>query len=181
MHEEKLYKYATAFGIGQRTGIFGDQGESAGLLRPVNKWSGLSITRVPMGQEVLATPIQLVTAMSVIANGGRLVVPHLARQVTDESGRVVKVYQPKIVRQVVSASAARGVARALQQVTVDGTAKSVNIQDARPAAGLSLLCRQDRYCAKICRRGLFAHPVRLLLHRVRPGGGSRVCRAGDGG
>ena len=78
-------KYATAFGIGQRTGIMGDQGESAGLLRPVSKWSGVSITHIPMGQEVLASPIQLVTAMSVIANGGKLMVPHLARQVTDET------------------------------------------------------------------------------------------------
>jgi cell division protein FtsI (penicillin-binding protein 3) len=40
------------------------------MLRPVSKWSALSITRIPMGQEVAATPIQLVTAMSVIANGG---------------------------------------------------------------------------------------------------------------
>jgi cell division protein FtsI/penicillin-binding protein 2 len=130
LHEEKLYKYATAFGMGQRTGILSDQGESAGVLRPVSNWSGISITRIPMGQEVLATPVQLVTAMSVIANGGRLVVPRLARQVTDETGRVVKVYQPKIVRQVISASAARDVATALHQVTIDGTAKNVHIQDA---------------------------------------------------
>jgi cell division protein FtsI/penicillin-binding protein 2 len=136
LHEEKLYKYATAFGIGQRTGLFDQQAESTGLLRPVSKWSALSITRIPMGQEVAATPMQLVTAMSVIANGGRLVVPRLAKQVTDETGRVLKVYQPKIVRQVISASAARDVAQALHQVTVDGTAKNVHIQDAT-GAGLS--------------------------------------------
>ena len=133
LHEDKLYKYATAFGIGQRTGIMGDQGESAGLLRPVSKWSGLSITRIPMGQEVLATPVQLVTAMSVIANGGQLVVPHLAKQVTDESGRVLKVYQPQTVRQVISTDAARAVAKALEQVTIDGTAKNVHIQDSTGA------------------------------------------------
>jgi cell division protein FtsI/penicillin-binding protein 2 len=64
----------------------------------------------------------------VIANGGRLVVPQLTRQVTDETGRVVKVYQPQVVRQVISASAARDVARALEQVTVDGTAKNIHIE-----------------------------------------------------
>jgi cell division protein FtsI/penicillin-binding protein 2 len=133
LHEEKLYKYATEFGIGQRTGIMGDQGESAGLLRPVNKWSGLSITRIPMGQEVLASPVQLVTAMSVIANGGKLVQPRLTKQVTDETGKVVQVYQPKIVRQVISPNAAREVAEALHQVTIDGTAKAIKIQD--PATG----------------------------------------------
>jgi len=135
LHEEKLYKYATAFGIGQRTGIMDDQGESSGLLRPVNKWSGLSITRIPMGQEVLATPVQLVTAMSVIANGGRLVVPQLAKQVVDSTGRVMTVYQPKVVRQVISTDAAREVAKALEQVTIDGTAKNIHIQDG--SGGLS--------------------------------------------
>jgi cell division protein FtsI (penicillin-binding protein 3)/stage V sporulation protein D (sporulation-specific penicillin-binding protein) len=133
LHEEKLYKYATAFGIGQRTGLFHQQGESTGLLRPVKEWSALSSTRIPMGQEVLATPIQLVTAMSVIANGGRLVVPHLAKEVTDESGSVVKVYQPQVVRRVISTDAASEVAKALEQVTIDGTAKNVHIQDASGA------------------------------------------------
>ena len=108
LHEQMLYKYATAFGIGQRTGILHDQDESAGLLRPVSKWSALSITRIPMGQEVAATPIQLVTAMSVIANGGRLLSPRLTKQVTDETGRVMKVYQPEhVVNQVISADAAQ--------------------------------------------------------------------------
>ena len=133
LHEEKLYKYATAFGIGQRTGLFEQQGESAGLLRPVSKWSALSITRIPMGQEVAATPIQMVTAMSVIANGGHLVEPHLAKQVTDESGKVVKTYPPKVMRQVISSSAAHDVAAALRQVTIDGTAKNIHIQDSTGA------------------------------------------------
>jgi len=103
------------------------QGESAGMLQPVNKWSAISITRIPMGQEVLATPIQLVTAMSVIANGGRLVMPRLAKEVTDKNGRVLQIFQPKIVRQVISPDAAAEVAKALQQVTIDGTAKGIVI------------------------------------------------------
>jgi cell division protein FtsI/penicillin-binding protein 2 len=127
LHEQKLYDYATAFGIGQRTGVLTQQMESAGIFRPVSKWSALSITRIPMGQEVGATPIQLVTAMSVIANGGRLMAPHLAKQVVDEDGHVVKNYQPQMIRQVISANAARAVARALEQVTIDGTAKNVHI------------------------------------------------------
>ncbi len=126
--EQKLYKYATAFGIGHTTGIFDQQGESSGLLRPVNKWSALSISRIPMGQEVAATPIQMATAMSVIANGGKLVLPHLMKQVRDrESGKIIKTYQPTVVRQVITADAAREVARALEQVTIDGTAKKIHI------------------------------------------------------
>jgi len=130
LHEQKLYDYATAFGMGERTGLFADQGETPGFLRPVNKWTALSITRVPMGQEVLASPIQLVTAMSVIANGGRLMAPMLARQITDPTGRVIQTLQPRLVRRVISPAAASEVAEALHQVTVDGTAKLVKITDA---------------------------------------------------
>ena len=129
LHEAKLYKYASDFGIGRPTGIFHGQDESAGLLRPVNQWSGLSITRIPMGQEVAATPIQLVTAMSVIANGGLLLVPRLAKQVTNEAGAVVTDFKPQIVRRVISTNAAGEVAKALEQVTIDGTAKDIHIPD----------------------------------------------------
>ncbi len=125
--EDKLYRYATAFGIGQRTGLLGQQGESTGLLRPVDKWSALSITRIPMGQEVAATPIQMITAMSVIANGGRLVLPQLAKQVTDGSGRAVKIFQPRVLRQVIATETARDVTKALEQVMIDGTAKNIHV------------------------------------------------------
>ena len=53
--------------------LFGDQSESRGLLRPVSSGAALSVTRIPMGQEVARRPIQMVTAMSVIANGGKLI------------------------------------------------------------------------------------------------------------
>jgi cell division protein FtsI (penicillin-binding protein 3)/stage V sporulation protein D (sporulation-specific penicillin-binding protein) len=128
LHEDKLYKYATAFGIGQRTGLFTEQGESGGLLRPVSRWSALSITRIPMGQEVGATPLQMVDAMSVVANGGRLMEPRLVDKVTDSTGRVVQIYQPHVVRQVISPDTARDVTKALQQVTVDGTAKDTKVK-----------------------------------------------------
>ena len=131
LDKDKLFAYATAFGMGERTGILTGQGETGGWLQPVNKWSAISITRIPMGQEVLASPIQLATAMCVIANGGKLMQPMLTRQVTDPSGRVLKTFEPHVVRQVISPAAAREVAEALHQVTIDGTAKGVKITDAQ--------------------------------------------------
>ena len=125
---ERLYKYARAFGIGQRTDLFGEgQGESYGLLRPVNKWSALSVSRIPIGQEVAVSPIQMVTAMSVIANGGKLIEPHLTKQVTDADGNVLETYTPRAVRQVISPRTAQEVTRALQQVMVDGTGKDIKV------------------------------------------------------
>jgi len=124
---QKLYKYATAFGIGQRTGIFGGQSETTGLLRPVSKWSALSVTRIPMGQEVAASPIQMVTAMSVIANGGMMVQPHLLKQVTDADGNVLDTFKTHELRQVISRQTAQAVTKALQQVMIDGTGKAIKV------------------------------------------------------
>jgi len=128
VHEDNLYNYARAFGIGQKTGILHNQDESAGLLRPLTKWSALSITRIPIGQEVGVTAMQVATAMSVIANGGKLVAPHLALKVTDPAtGRTVQLFQPRVIRQVIASDAAEDVAQALHQVTVDGTAKDIHV------------------------------------------------------
>jgi cell division protein FtsI (penicillin-binding protein 3)/stage V sporulation protein D (sporulation-specific penicillin-binding protein) len=124
---QRLYKYATAFGIGQRTDLFGGQSETPGLLRPVSKWSALSVTRIPIGQEVAVSPIQMVTALSVIANDGRLVEPHLTKQVADADGNVLQTYAPRTVRQVISPRTAQAVTKALEQVTIDGTAKDIKI------------------------------------------------------
>jgi cell division protein FtsI/penicillin-binding protein 2 len=125
---QRLYKYARAFGVGQRTDLFGeDQGESYGLLRPVSKWSALSVTRIPIGQEVAVTPIQMITAMSVVANGGKLIEPHLAKQVTDADGNVLETYTPRVVRQVISPQASQSVTKALQQVMIDGTGKDIKV------------------------------------------------------
>jgi cell division protein FtsI/penicillin-binding protein 2 len=68
--------------------------------------------------------------MCVIANGGKLMAPMLTKEVTDPSGRVLKTFEPRVVRQVISPAAAREVAEALHQVTIDGTAKGVKITDA---------------------------------------------------
>jgi cell division protein FtsI/penicillin-binding protein 2 len=124
---QRLYKYATAFGIGQRTNLFGDQSETRGLLKPVSKWTPLSVTRIPIGQEVAVSPIQMITAMSVIANNGRMVTPHLTKQVADADGNVLETYSTRTVRQVISPRTAQSVTKALQQVLIDGTGKDIKV------------------------------------------------------
>jgi cell division protein FtsI (penicillin-binding protein 3)/stage V sporulation protein D (sporulation-specific penicillin-binding protein) len=135
VHEDGLYKYATAFGMGQRTGLFADQGESPGILRPVSKWSALSITRIPMGQEVAATPLQMADAMCAVANGGKLMAPQIIDHVTGAAGEVVRAFQPRVIRQVITPETAQDVIQALHQVTVDGTAKDVHIRGYSSWAG----------------------------------------------
>jgi len=72
----RFYQYIRDFGFGSRTGLE-LPGETRGLLRPVNQWSQTSIGSVAMGQEVGVTPIQLVTMVSTIANGGVYLPPHI--------------------------------------------------------------------------------------------------------
>lgn len=126
--QEKLFSYLQAFGFGKTTNVLARQGESPGILRPLSQWSKISITRVPMGQGVAATPIQMITAMSTIANGGALMTPRIIKQVNDSEGRVVEVYSPRMIRQVVAPSTARMMTQALQDVVSDqGTAAAAAV------------------------------------------------------
>ncbi|MGC9159217.1 MAG: penicillin-binding protein [Terracidiphilus sp.] len=73
---ERFYHYIRDFGFGQRTGVE-LPGETRGLLRPVDKWSGSSIGSLAIGQEIGVTPLQLVSMVSTIANGGVYLPPRV--------------------------------------------------------------------------------------------------------
>src|SRR6202011_2777213 len=103
--ETKLYEYVRRFGFGQKTGVT-LSGEIPGLINPPYRWSKLDITRIPMGQSVAVTPLQLVTAMSCIANGGKLMKPMIVSDITDPDGRPVANFTPETERQVISAETA---------------------------------------------------------------------------
>jgi len=76
----RFYEYIRAFGFGAPTGV-DLPGESKGLLHRLENWSAISIGSVSMGQEIGVTPIQLITAVSAIANGGLLIKPHVVQQI----------------------------------------------------------------------------------------------------
>jgi cell division protein FtsI (penicillin-binding protein 3) len=76
----RFYEYIRAFGFGTPTGV-DLPGESKGLLHRLENWTAISIGSVSMGQEIGVTPIQLITAVSAIANGGLLIKPHVVQQI----------------------------------------------------------------------------------------------------
>ncbi|MBI4660932.1 MAG: penicillin-binding protein 2 [Verrucomicrobia bacterium] len=127
MGPARLYEYIQRYGFGSRTGIpLG--GEVDGLVYPPKKWSKLSISRIPIGQGIAITPLQITMAMSAIANGGSLMQPLLADRVEDDQGRVVAQYSPQQVRQVISASTARQMVAALKNVvSTNGTARRAKL------------------------------------------------------
>lgn len=127
--EQRLHDYAAAFGFGEKTG-FDLGGEVAGTLHAVKNWDGLTITRLPMGHAVSATPMQVHGAMSVIANKGVLMEPMLAKRIFDAEGNDVVRFAPKAKRRVISTEVAETVADMLVDVVgEDGTARKAAIEN----------------------------------------------------
>lgn len=129
MGRHRLYEYMCDYGFGARTGIplpF----ESSGIVHRLEKWSKVSIAQIPMGHGVSVTRLQMVMAMSAIANNGQLMRPLLVSRLEDRDGRVIAQYQPEPVRQVVSEATAQQMVKALKTVvTKEGTAEKAALAD----------------------------------------------------
>lgn len=87
--KEKLYEGMRLFGYGKKTGI-DLPGEVNGFLRSPDKWTGYSLTRIPFGQEISVTAIQMIRAFCILSNGGRAVTPHVVRAIVDSEGKVIR-------------------------------------------------------------------------------------------
>jgi cell division protein FtsI/penicillin-binding protein 2 len=125
--DQKFYEYIRRFGFGERTGIE-LPGEISGVIRPPQSWSKISITRIPMGHEVGVTPLQMLSAMSTIANGGKLVTPRIVKSITTEEGKTVSTFSPVVLRQVISPETAAQIGNALRGVVSDrGTAAAAAV------------------------------------------------------
>ena len=112
--EGRLASWIDRFGFGETTGI-DFPGESAGFALPLDQWSGSTIGTVPIGHGIAVTPVQMARAYSVIANGGRLVRPHLIARI---DGRNVAARKS---RRVVSRAVAGQMLSMLRGVVVEGT------------------------------------------------------------
>ena len=125
--EEKFYEYIRRFGFGERTGIE-LPGEIGGMVHSPQKWSKISITRIPMGHEIGVTPLQMTVAMATIANGGKLVTPRIVKSITDKNGKTVSTFSPVVLRQVISSQTATMIGDALRGVVSDrGTAAAAAV------------------------------------------------------
>jgi cell division protein FtsI (penicillin-binding protein 3) len=126
--KEKFYQYIRKFGFGEKTGI-DLPGEASGLLRPVEKWTRVDAATIAFGQGVSVTAIQLITALSAIANQGVMMKPFVVRGLMDRKGTLVQAYHPTVVRRVISPQTARTLTDILTDVVgmEDGTGKHARI------------------------------------------------------
>jgi cell division protein FtsI (penicillin-binding protein 3) len=136
MGAPKFYEYIRAFGFGQQTGI-DMPSESKGILRKLDNWSAISIGSVSMGQEVGVTPVQLVTAVSAIANGGTLYKPHVVAEVKrgNESLPMTGVLAPGEPKEVIRPETAATLRRLMEGVVLHGGTGTRARLDGWTAAG----------------------------------------------
>jgi cell division protein FtsI (penicillin-binding protein 3) len=129
---EKLYEYIRKFGFGERTGIE-LPGEESGLIRPTSQWSRISIGAISIGQEIAVTPIQMITAIASVVNGGYLISPHIVKQIISPEGD--PVYQPERLRQeILRPTTVSQMKRDMTTVISEGTGRNTRL-DGYSSAG----------------------------------------------
>ena len=127
-----LFSYFKKFGFGIKTNI-GFLGESGGILRDWEKWKPIDTAKAGYGYTVSVSPIQLVGAYSVFANGGTLMQPHLIDKIEYQDGRVEQIAKPTAVREVLKPETVTQVNKWLENVVTKGTGKPAKVKGYRVA------------------------------------------------
>ena len=121
---ERLSRYVRAYGFGKA--ISPDfPGESSGIVWRSSEWTDSALASVSMGYQVGVTPLQMVTAVSAVANGGQLVEPRVVGAVYRNELRYP--VRPKILRRVIDTDTAAALTSIMEGVTEHGTAKAAKI------------------------------------------------------
>lgn len=122
---EKFWEYYQAFGFSEKTGIDlpGEQsdiffGDGSGKMQPMD------LAVASFGQNFAITPIQMITAISSVGNGGKLMQPYIVKEITDSDGNVVESKTPIVKRQVVSEEVTKKVIDAMEENATTGSAKN---------------------------------------------------------
>lgn len=117
--KDRFYSYIKAFGFGEKTRM-GLPGESKGILHHPRYWSPIALDTISFGQGISVTGIQMIAALSAIANGGVLMKPYIIEAMTDEKGQVVQSFKPEIIRRVITEETAKKVIALLRTATEQG-------------------------------------------------------------
>lgn len=130
--KETLFSYIDRFGFGKKTGV-DLNGEANGILFSLNRVGPVELATTAFGQGVSVTPIQQVTAVSAIINGGTLYKPHIVkRYIEPETGEIIKEVKPTVVKNnVISPKTSKTVRYALESVVSNGTGRPAYLDGYR--------------------------------------------------
>ena len=121
-----LYKYYNAFGFLNKTNI-GLSGEAAGYFHKLDEVGPVELATMSFGQRFTITPLQMITAIGAIVNGGYLMEPNIVKSMANtDTGEVIE-HEPKIVRQVISSETSKKMRDMMESVVVNGTGKTAKI------------------------------------------------------
>ena len=119
---KKMYNYIRAFGLNKKTAI-DLPGEATGIMYNEKDVGPVELATISFGQSISVTPIQLITAISSIANDGQLMQPRLVKAYTDNKGNITKKIEPKKVRQVISKETSKEMLSIMNSVVTEGGGK----------------------------------------------------------
>jgi stage V sporulation protein D (sporulation-specific penicillin-binding protein) len=125
---KKLYEYLSNFGLGSRSNIE-LEGEDSGILRDHKTWTDIDLANISFGQGMSTTPLQMLNAINVLANGGFLMQPRIIQRV-DDNGRVLET-PPKIIRRVITKQTSENMVDLLEKAAAGGEAKYYILKNFR--------------------------------------------------
>lgn len=129
--KNRLFSYLDRFGFGEKTGI-DLSGEGKGIIFPLTSVGNVELATTAFGQGISVTPIQQVTAVSAVVNGGYLYTPYIVKNVLEkESGNVIEQNNKTLVRKVISTETSKIMRRALENVVALGGGRSAYIDGYR--------------------------------------------------
>lgn len=122
---EKLFQYFKAFGLGEKTGV-DLEGEDTGIIRDFKNWTDIDLATAAFGQGISATPLQVLNAFNVIANGGYLMKPKIIVKFV-ENGKTIGI-PIKQLKKVFSGKTAKTMNDLLIQAVSGGESKYFNLK-----------------------------------------------------
>ncbi len=129
---DNFYDYINSFNFGQRTNIR-LPGEAEGLVYDLRQIGPVEMATMSFGHGITVTPIQLVTAVSTVANDGLMITPRLVNEIRKPDGELVEKIEPVAVRQVISEKTAIKTRELLENVVSSGTGQNAYIEGYRVA------------------------------------------------
>ncbi len=128
---ETLFSYLDLFGIGEKTGI-DLNGEGEGIIFPLEQVGPVELATTAFGQGVSVTPIQQVTAMSSVVNGGNLYEPFVVKNILEpETNSIIQSFDEKLIRKTISEETSNIMKYALETVVALGGGKAAYIDGYR--------------------------------------------------
>ncbi|MDY0234588.1 MAG: penicillin-binding transpeptidase domain-containing protein [Gudongella sp.] len=128
---EKMFEYIKAFGFGEPTGI-DLLGEQKGIIPiSVDSIKEVNLATLSYGHGIAVTPIQMINAISVIANGGNLMTPYMVDSIIDDEENIIQKFEPIKKRQVISEKTANEILTMLEQTVNEGTGRKAYIPGYR--------------------------------------------------